>query len=165
MVRRALLFAAITGLLLAGAGCSEDEGPEAETFSAALSGANERPNPVNTAASGTATFTVNGQTIDFAINVSNIVGTRLAHIHGPAAADGSNTASVVVTLLTPIAAPGTNIAAGVLSSGTFPSATYALSANIVMDSVLAWMRTGRAYVNVHTVANGGGEIRGTVVRQ
>ena len=164
MVRRALFCAAITGLLLAGAGC-EDEGPEAETFTAVLSGTNERPNPVTTTAAGTATFTVNGAVVDFTINVSNLVGGRLAHIHGPAAADGSNTASVVVTLLTPIAAPGTNIAAGVLSSGSFPSATYALSANIVMDSVLAWMRTGRAYVNVHTVANGGGEIRGTVVRQ
>ncbi|MCI0432862.1 MAG: CHRD domain-containing protein [Gemmatimonadetes bacterium] len=161
---RSLLRCATVVVFVFAFGCDNDEGPEAETFSVTLTGAAERPNPVNTAATGSATFTVNGQTVDFSITVNNIVGARLAHIHGPAAADGSNAVGVAVTLLVPIAAPGTNIAAGVLSSGTFPSANYALSAGIVMDSVLAWMRTGRAYVNVHTVANGGGEIRGTVVR-
>ena len=164
MDRRCLVFLFTVGLLFSVAACDEDEGPEAETFTAALNGANERPDAVDTDATGTATFTVDGQTVDFSITVNDIVGARLAHIHGPAAADGSDAAGVAVTLLVAIPAPGTDISAGVLSSGTFPSASYALSQGVVLDSVLAWMRSNRAYVNVHTVANGGGEIRGTIVR-
>ncbi|MGH7503448.1 MAG: CHRD domain-containing protein [Longimicrobiales bacterium] len=164
MVRRSLFVLLTMSVLFGVAGCDEDEGPESETFTATLNGANERPDPVDTDATGTATFTVDGQSIDFSITVNDMVGARLAHIHGPAAADGSNTAGVAVTLLVPIPAPGADISAGVLSSGTIPSADFALAQGVVLDSVLAWMRSNRAYVNVHTVVNGAGEIRGTIVR-
>jgi len=33
------------------------------------------------------------------------------------------------------------------------------------DSLLVLLRNGQAYVNVHTTANPGGEIRGQLVRQ
>jgi hypothetical protein len=145
-----------------GVACNEDEGPDEETFSVSMTGAAERLTPVTTNATGTATFTVaeDESSVDFTINVQNIVDVFAAHIHGPALADGSNNAGVAVTLFAVPQAQNVDIPNGTLSSGTFPSAQFALSAGVVLDSVLAWMRTGRAYVNVHNIANPGGHIRG-----
>jgi hypothetical protein len=39
------------------------------------------------------------------------------------------------------------------------------SATAPNDSIIALMRAGRTYVNIHTKAHVGGEIRGTLVRQ
>jgi hypothetical protein len=143
--------------------CDDDPAePEAETFQATLTGAAERPNPVTTTATGAATFTVRDGAVDFEITGSNLVGVRLAHIHGPATTDVA--AGVLVTLLTPFAAPGFNVPNGTVSEGTFPSTAFTFATGVSMDSVLVLMRNGQAYVNVHTVANGGGEIRGQIVR-
>jgi hypothetical protein len=143
--------------------CEDDEtGPEAERFTADLTGAAERPDPVTTDATGTANFTVSGDDVEFEITGEDLVGVRLAHIHGPATTEVA--AGILVTLLTPVAAPGFNVANGTVSEGTFPSVAYALATGITLDSVLVLMRNGMAYVNVHTVANGGGEIRGQIRR-
>ena len=48
--------------------------------------------------------------------------------------------------------------AGFTGTATVGSAT-------VVDSILVIMREGRAYVNIHTKAHPGGEIRGTLVKQ
>jgi hypothetical protein len=48
--------------------------------------------------------------------------------------------------------------AGFTGTATIGSATP-------VDSVLAIIREGRAYVNIHTKAHTGGEIRGTLVKQ
>ena len=66
---------------------------------------------------------------------------------------------MLVTLFS-AAAPGINVANGVLSTGTFPSAQFTIKTGVTLDSVLVLLRTGKAYVNVHTVANPSGEIRG-----
>jgi hypothetical protein len=39
------------------------------------------------------------------------------------------------------------------------------SAVVTVDSILTIIRAGRAYVNLHTSANPGGEIRADLVRQ
>ena len=44
-----------------------------------------------------------------------------------------------------------------------PEDAHAL--RVALDSLLVLMRNGHAYVNVHTVAHPGGEIRGQVVKQ
>jgi hypothetical protein len=145
------------------AACEDDEtGPEAERFTATLTGAAERPNPVTTDASGEANFTVRGDEVEFEITGEDLVGVRLAHIHGPATAEVA--AGILVTLLTPVAAPGFNVDDGTISEGTFPSDAFTLATGVTLDSVLVLMRNGMAYVNVHTVANGGGEIRGQIAR-
>jgi hypothetical protein len=159
-IRLALAFIAALGV---SAACEDDEtGPEAETFTATLTGGAERPNPVTTTATGAATFTVREGDVDFEITGSSLVGVRLAHIHGPATTEVA--AGILVTLLTPVAAPGFNVANGTVSEGTFPSTAFTLATGITMDSVLVLMRNGNAYVNVHTVLNGGGEIRGQIQR-
>jgi hypothetical protein len=153
----------LLSLFLVLAACEEDEGPEAETFEATLSGAAERPNPVTTTATGAATFTVGSGTVDFTVTGANLTGVRLGHIHGPATVDQA--AGVIVTLLVPVAAPGFNVANGPVTAGTFPSTSFTLATGVTMDSVLTLMRNGLAYVNIHTVANGGGEIRGQIRRR
>lgn len=126
---------------------SLSEGSEPHTrFRAALSGANE-VSPVTTNANGTATFTLVDSTLSWRIDVADIDSVFGAHIHK--GAPGEN-GGVVVGLF---AGPDTSFGAtGTLTQGTAE----------VADSVIELMRTGRAYVNVHTRAHPGGEIRGPV---
>lgn len=161
MWQRQLVMVLGAGMVVLAAACSDDNtGPETEGFKATLSGASERPNPVVTTATGNATFTVHGSTVDFTITAANLTGATAAHIHGPATT--SQSVGVLVTLFA-AASPGVNVANGTLNSGTFPSASYTLAAGITVDSVLTLLRNGNAYVNVHTVANPAGHIRGQVV--
>jgi hypothetical protein len=52
---------------------------------------------------------------------------------------------------------------GILASAEITRAS-AFQGVFTMDSVLTRMRNGTAYVNVHTTANPGGEIRGQIQR-
>jgi len=124
------------------------------TFATTMNGAGE--NPVkNVPGAGTATIVKNGGVYTYTINFSGMSGPLTgAHIHGPAAA-GTN-ASVIVPFNT--AGAGTS---GTLT-GTFTSTNTAAISN---DSLDVLMRTGNAYVNLHTAANPGGEIRGQLLRQ
>ena len=155
-------------LSVAVAACDEDEGPEPEVFRADLSGNNEVP-VRTTPASGSAEVTINtDNTITHTIDVTNIRNVSAAHIHGPAL-PGTNT-GVVATLFT--STPVTGLVTGRLASGTVTNTDN--PATVSMDSLLVWIRTGRAYVNVHTndgvaptnTGPGdfpGGEVRGQLV--
>ena len=126
-------------------------------FTASLNGANERPNAVTTTATGFSAVTVTGGTGSYVVTFTGLSGAPVgAHIHGP----GSANAAVGVLVNFPTAgATGTT---GVLT-GTFTAADIRGASGqppISMDSLVTLMRTGNAYVNVHTQANGGGEIRG-----
>lgn len=154
----------------AGLTCSDDGvSPRfTELFSTpALSGAAERPNPVTSTASGNFvaevrdTATIGGKkdslaVLRFELSVSNINAATGAHIHaGTADAAGP----VMVFLFN---GPATrNGYTGILASAEITRAS-AFSGAFTMDSVLTRMRNGTAYVNVHTSANPGGEIRGQI---
>jgi len=119
-----------------------------ETFSAVLNGANERPNPVVTNGTGTAQFTVFGPAIQWTISHADLTTPVVgAHIHAPS--DANTNASVVVGF--------TVVAGAVQSTGSFSSTN---DPNMSLDSLKVLMRAGLAYVNIHTVTNPGGEIRG-----
>lgn len=162
---RTLTPLAMIGLIaLSAAACSDDEDttqpPAAEVYVANLSGNQEVPAVTTTATgSGRVTFTNTG--FDYTLSVTGVPGTITgAHIHGPAAA-GSN-AGVALNVNPNVAAlvNGT----GVLATGSASAATT-LGANVTLDSLKSWIRTGRAYFNVHTQANAGGHIRGQLSRQ
>ena len=121
-----------------------------ETFSTQLTGAAERPNPVATNGTGTAQFTVFGPVIQFQITHANLTTPVVgAHIHAPA--DANTNASVVV---------GFPVVAGVVqSTGSFSSTN---NPNMSLDSLKVLMRAGLTYVNIHTVTNPAGEIRGQI---
>ncbi len=122
-------------------------------YTALLNGANERPTPVTTSANGAAAFTVNGGTVSYVVTFSRLSGApQGAHIHAPASA--TQTAAVIVDFPT----AGQTSTSGVLT-GTF-NASNIRNAAISFDSLSTLLRTGNAYVNVHTAQFPGGEIRG-----
>ena len=161
---RAPLLGGLTVVaLLALGSCKDDVGiTVTERFSATMSGANVRPTPVTTAASGTAQFTYVGdiKTLFYEVDVANIDSVILAHIHGPA--DTGNNAGVALNLYTTGKSKGLAFT-GVLAQGV--GGDLGAPSGMTLDSLLVLMRNGHAYVNVHTVAHGAGEIRGQVVKQ
>ena len=141
--------------------CDEDEDPNGPpdtlTFTANLTGGAERPTPVTTAAPATATFTATTvgtvTTVAYTVMVTGLSGpATAAHIHGPA--DANNAANPIVTLT--VTGTGTS---GALVVGSF---TTTGNASINMAQLLAHMEAGNTYINIHTAANPGGEIRGQI---
>ena len=117
---------------------------------ATLSGGNEVPARA-TAASGSAGFTLDGDRVFYSIEVSQLNATTMAHIHSGAA--GVN-GPIRVFLYGPTPATDFN---GRLVEGSFTAADVT---GVTFDTLLEQMRTGQAYVNVHTSLYPGGEIRG-----
>jgi hypothetical protein len=158
-MHRAWFGAVSLAAVLAGVACTDEVGPVlTEHFVASLTGANERPTPVTSTATATAEFDVYQGIpgIFYKLTVSGVDSMTAAHIHGPA--DTSQAAGVIVDLYTgTTTGPGVT---GVIAQGTLP-----VPKGITVDSVLALMRSGQAYVNVHTRAHPGGEIRGQVAVQ
>lgn len=114
--------------------------------------------PADSRAQGQAIFRVNGDgTVDFRLIASNIDNVFMAHIHcGPRGANGP----IRMWLYPPSQPPlppfgptgtpgpsGSGPQNGVLSSGTFNSAGITCPGG---TSLLAAMRSGLTYVNVHT---------------
>lgn len=161
-----ILKIAVAALLPIVPACGDDEpaGP-ATSFTATLSGANEVP-AVTTTATGTATLSVSGTQITYTINVTNLQNAVLGHIH--LAATGVNGPVRLNLCGTGAPEPACTSGTGVLATGT-----NGTTLGVTFEELLDAMRTGGAYVNVHTFADGctpgapgcnpGGEIRGQVV--
>ena len=120
----------------------------AAPFTASLSGANERPDPIPGNGQGFGMFGLEGDSLTFTISYSGLTGPAVAaHIHGPATA--TNSATVLIDLEPYHTGPfGSN--------GSF-SGTIVLT-----DSQKAQLMAGLTYVNIHTLAHGDGEIRGQI---
>jgi hypothetical protein len=131
----------------------------ATTFTAELSGAEVIP-AVDTIATGTATFTIDatGTRGYFKLTVSNITGVIASRVHegGP----GTNGSGLLILY------PGPTLdgsLTGVLAQGKFGSS--ALIGSLTGRSLAEFavlLQSGQAYVNVGTVANPKGEIRGQI---
>ena len=141
MSKTKMLLATITlgaGVVLAGPAF-------AEKLKAVLDAKSEVP-PNASAATGTADidFDPATKTLTWKLTYSGLTGpATAAHFHGPAEV-GKNAA---------VAVPITN-------AGSSPVEGSA----ILTDAQVADMMAGRCYVNVHTAANPGGEIRGQVTK-
>ena len=139
MFRTSLLAAVFAAGLLSAASAAK------VNFSATLDGKSEVP---PTASTGTgdllATLDTSTKNLTYTLTFSGLTGpATAAHFHGPAA-------------------PGKN--AGVLIPiGTNPTSPATGSATLTDDQIKQ-IESGMWYVNVHTAANKGGEIRGQVKR-
>ena len=127
--------------------------PPQPAFGGPLTGAQEVP-PVVTAATGegTAVISPDGSTITYIVTYSGLSGAAVAaHIHTGAA----GVAGGVILPLTVSASPmvGTLTAANFTASGAITTFAQAVAA----------LKAGNTYFNIHTAANGGGEIRGQIV--
>jgi cysteine-rich repeat protein len=106
-------------------------------FVATLDGAQQVP-PVVTAATGSATFTLNpDNSLTYSVTTSGLTGT-VAHLHRGA-----------------LGAPGVDVID--LDGG--PTAWSGTTEPLAVDKV-ALLRAGNLFINVHTAANPNGEIRG-----
>jgi len=132
-------------------------------FRAHLSGDNEVP-AVETMATGQAIFMLSkdGMTLHYKLIVANIEDVRMAHIHlAPAGTNGGVVAWLYPPKSPAVTIPGTSN--GILAEGMIEAANLinALGGHPLSDLIDA-MSSGGAYVNVHTVKYGGGEIRGQI---
>jgi hypothetical protein len=165
----------VLGAVLVLAACTPDEpqyeGAElvapvfaavnADHFGTHATGAEEVP--ANTSrAQGQVRFTLgaDGETLHYRLIVANIENVTQAHIHRAAA--GAN--GGIVVWLYPSGPPSQLIPGrtqGVLAEGTLTNASViGTLAGTGLDGLLAEIRAGNAYVNVHTSQFPPGEIRG-----
>jgi hypothetical protein len=143
---RIVLCLAVGTLVLA---CSKAT-DNVQVFQADLSGANEVP-ARPTAATGTSQITIDGDTVFFAVEVRNINAVTFSHIHiGPVTANGPVRVDFFL-------GPTTGPLNGILAQGSFTAANVKV---ISYDQLLADIRAGNAYVNVHSPTFPAGEIRG-----
>lgn len=110
------------------------------TMEVLLSGENEVP-PVTTEASGSANVTAAGTVLTIDGAFSGFVATA-AHVHGPAGV--GEAAAPIFTL-------------AVDNANTHFEGTFTMNAQQV-----EWFEDGLLYINLHSDANPGGEIRGQI---
>ena len=147
VVRRSLWLSSVTVAALLAAGCAQ-ESAQQQMASAAPSGSNvmlsgnQEVPPVATAATGSGLITVlMDRSVSGSVTTSGVAGSA-AHIH--LAAPGQNGPVIV-----PLNKTGDNVW----------SVPPAIRLN---DAQYEAYRLGNLYVNVHSVANPGGEIRGQI---
>jgi hypothetical protein len=159
-MRRVVLMAAAALFVI---GFATPAQAEIVRMMAKLSGANETPAPgVLTGAFGTASVTVDttAGTLTWSIDVWNMPsGTNNAHFHvgGPGVAGPT-----VVNIPFPA-----GISNDYNLSGSASSATAGLRPDQGIRSFEDFIQSlvgGEVYINIHSNVNGGGEIRGQVVR-
>ncbi|HEU4720823.1 MAG TPA: CHRD domain-containing protein [Gemmatimonadaceae bacterium] len=184
-MRRLLTAAFATAAVVAVAGCSDQmptasqqlvipirasdaaalrspNAPAEDHFHATASGREEVP-PNDSRGHGTATFKLSddGTSLTYRLIVANLENVTQSHIH--IAPEGAN-GPVVVFLFGFVAGGVTEN--GPLAEGTISQANLiarpAIGFGGTMAELLAAMRSGNAYVNVHTVALPAGEVRGQV---
>ncbi|MGH7444530.1 MAG: CHRD domain-containing protein [Longimicrobiales bacterium] len=143
---------------LAVTACEDDDDPAglATSFSAALNADNEVP-PNASTATGTASFEIDGDEIDFTLTTTGLTGVTAAHIHGPALS-GEN-----ATVIVPLFNADTEGDWDGSKTASFDVSDIASGqATTTMDALIALMRNGRTYVNVHTDVLPAGVIRGQI---
>jgi hypothetical protein len=161
MVALFALTACSDGTLLDGAMAPAAHDGNAGAFTAPLSGAEEVP-AADTLARGQAVFRVQADGIHYRLVVANLFDVLQSHIHlAPAGQNGP-----VVAFLYPDAPPAVLLpgrTSGVLAEGIITAADLrGPLAGASLEDLVTAMRDGGAYVNVHTTAFPGGEIRGQI---
>jgi hypothetical protein len=179
--QRVLAWSSVALLTLAASATAEAQ--DQRNFRTHLTGEAERPTARVTRAQGQANFqlSADGTQLDYRLIASNIENVVQAHIHCGAA----DVAGPVVAFLYPSAPPpapaGAGRTNGVLAEGTITAANVIARPDsgacpgglATFDELVAKLRSGDAYVNVHTddgtapadTGAGdfpGGEIRGQV---
>ncbi len=145
MIARRFALASLAAAALVAAGCSMSGMSDTKMMGSAmtvpLSASNEVP-PNSSAATGTARVELDGMTVKWTVTYSGTTGPVTAgHFHGPAAAGANAGVSLPFT--------------GSMASPIVGSAT-------LTQAQVDQLKAGMWYVNLHTAANPGGEIRGQV---
>jgi hypothetical protein len=141
VVRRSPWLSSVSVAALLAAGCVSTSGPVPSGSNVVLNGKQEVP-PVSTAATGSGTLTVlMDRSITGTVTTSGVAGTA-AHIH--------------------LAAPGANGPVIIPLNRTGDNQWSVPTSIRLNDAQYEAYRLGNLYVNVHSAANPGGEIRGQI---
>jgi hypothetical protein len=137
-------------------------------FIATLNGANERPTANTTTGSGVFAAQVHPteNTFSYTVSWSGLTGAITgAHIHGPA--DQASVANVLINFQAlPAGSTNQTITTGATGSASGNvDLKLAVTGTVSGDSLIKLLDAGLLYVNVHTAANPGGEIRGQLARR
>jgi hypothetical protein len=125
---------------------------QAVRYEAQLDGASETP-PNASKATGMATFTLSGTHLRYHVTVKGLTGpATMAHIH--VGAKGESGPPVYFFSIK-------KVATGTVAEGSI-DLTKEASKGVSGDSLKTLIENGHAYVNVHTAAHPGGEIRGQI---
>ena len=170
-MRKTKVVAAVMLALFAGSmgGCDDDTGiDDDEDYTANLTAAAEIPAPTGSpTATGTANIVLEDRVLTVVVTVSGQLTSdvTMAHIHGPAST--TTTAGIMldfVPSMTTVINAGTRT--GQIVSASFDLDALTVSGTGVLrvqpDQLIAFLNSGQAYVNVHTVNNPSGEIRGQI---
>ncbi len=127
------------------------------TYSAVMNGMKSTPS--NTESStGRATLVLDGNKLQYTVSVDKLTGpATMAHIHvGAIGVSGPPVYTFAIK----------KAASGTLAEGTIDLSSAKISGGTVSgDSLKTLLNDGNAYVNVHTAAHPGGEIRGQLAKQ
>ena len=157
-MRRRLMLVAIVGVLALGLVIPGASAGSVD-FRAPLSHAQEVGVINAPGAHGMAAFVLDGGTLHYQISVKGLTGSATqAHIHAPAVR-GVNT-GIEIWLCGTAALPGP---IGTPTCSTTTDGSLVTGSVAVSLTQLGWMETMQAYVNVHTAAHPGGEVRGQVL--
>lgn len=162
----------LTTLSAAMVGCDDDDSltdlDNDENFAADLTAAAEIPAPTGSpTATGTASLELDDEelTVRVVINGNLTSPVTMAHIHGPASPN--QTADIILDLVPSM----TSVINADAMTGTIVQVNYDLDAipisstgelRIPPSTLVNYLATGQAYINVHTVTNPAGELRGQV---
>ena len=156
MMMRLNLAVVLFSVTLLGAGCDlygiGNPTSDATEFQATLSGGAERPDPVDTEATGSGIFSLNDEEtqLSYSISTSGLSGDVTgAHFHF--SADGAaGSGGIVFGITESIVNDG--------NGGATAEGTWSLTAVDVLN-----LRLDYIYVNFHTEANPAGEVRGNLI--
>lgn len=138
-------------------------GKKVKNFRAHLSG-DQEVHDVTSNATGQAIFQLSkdGMELSYKLIVANIDNVTMAHIHlAPAGSNGPISVWLYPPSAPPMLIPGTTngiLKEGVITSANLVGPLMGLSLSELIDA----MSEGNTYVNVHTSAYPGGEIRGQI---
>jgi len=166
MQMRTKMLAVFAATITVVAACEQVTPPDLTVRSSdALTGAKVVPTATTSTATGTAVAAINptgpfGYSVTWNALSGTVVGG--AHIHGPA--DASNTAGVLITFGVATASGGASQTNSTAASGASAGTTSALDTahitpTVTLDSLKKLYKAGLLYVDIHTTANAGGEIR------
>jgi hypothetical protein len=144
------------------------------TIHARLSGYNETPSTISTAGTGAFKAKIVGDSIEYELSYEDLQGNvTQAHIHfGQAGLSGgiaawlcgnANPPAINPPTGTPLCpGPNTGSASGVITAAQVVGPAGQGISPGEFDALLAAIKEGAAYVNVHTTFVPGGEIRGQI---
>jgi len=167
---------AAAGALIAAPAAADNDRDESSTVRARLSGYQEVP-AVSTAGGGSFKARIDRATgeVDYEFSYDGMQGTvTQAHIHfGQRGVNGgimvwlcqsaTNPAPAAVAAITPVCASPAGVYSGRITAASVvgPGGAQQLAAG-ELEELVAALRAGVAYVNVHTNLSPGGEVRGQI---